>query len=82
LLPETVESSVFDSMVSDRGQRNKLHFGLGLYVVRVIAEHHGGYVKAMNLADSSGVAVIVQLPRLLSSSGPSLHTDNRQVSAG
>jgi two-component system sensor histidine kinase ChvG len=82
LLPQTVESSVFDSMVSDRGQRNKLHFGLGLYVVRVIAEHHGGYVKAMNLADSSGVAVIVQLPRLLSSTGPSLHTDNRQVSAG
>jgi signal transduction histidine kinase len=39
-----------------------LHFGLGLYVVRVIAEHHGGSVRGMNLPDGSGVAVIVQLP--------------------
>jgi len=39
-----------------------LHFGLGLYVVRVIAEHHGGSVRGMNLPDGSGVVVIVQLP--------------------
>ena len=49
-------------MVSHRAQRNRLHFGLGLYVVRVIAEHHGGFVRAINLADGSGVAVLVQLP--------------------
>jgi hypothetical protein len=49
--------------------RNRLHFGLGLYVVRVIAEHHGGTVRGMNLPDGSGVVVIVQLP-LASAPGP------------
>lgn len=62
VLPGEVENSVFDSMVSHRTQGNRLHFGLGLYVVRVIAEHHGGFVRAVNLADGSGVAVMVQLP--------------------
>ena len=62
VLSESVLKSVFDSMVSHRGPQNRLHFGLGLYVVRVIAEHHGGIAKALNLADGSGVAMIVQLP--------------------
>jgi two-component system sensor histidine kinase ChvG len=63
-LPPTSEQSLFDSMVSHRGTeaQSRLHFGLGLYVVRVIAEYHGGSVRAMNLADGSGVAVLVQLP--------------------
>jgi two-component system, OmpR family, sensor histidine kinase ChvG len=61
-LPEKAEKSLFDSMVSHRGPQNRLHFGLGLYVVRVIAEHHGGFVRAVNLADGSGVAIMVQLP--------------------
>ncbi|MEJ2089924.1 MAG: ATP-binding protein, partial [Gammaproteobacteria bacterium] len=63
-LPEQSEGSLFDSMVSHRGPQNRLHFGLGLYVVRIIAEHHGGFVRAMNLADGSGVAIMVQLPRI------------------
>lgn len=62
VLPAKAEKSLFDSMVSHRGQQNRLHFGLGLYVVRVIAEHHGGFVRALNLADGSGVAIVVQLP--------------------
>ncbi len=63
-LPPAAEETLFDSMVSHRGAeaRNRLHFGLGLYVVRVIAEHHGGTVRGMNLPDGSGVVVIVQLP--------------------
>ncbi|MEQ8783543.1 MAG: ATP-binding protein [Roseibium album] len=61
-LPQNAEKSLFDSMVSHRGPQNRLHFGLGLYVVRVIAEHHGGFVRAVNLADGSGVAIMVQLP--------------------
>jgi two-component system, OmpR family, sensor histidine kinase ChvG len=63
-LPRAAEQTLFDSMVSHRGAeaRNRLHFGLGLYVVRVIAEHHGGSVRGMNLPDGSGVVVIVQLP--------------------
>jgi K+-sensing histidine kinase KdpD len=64
LLPAKAEKSLFDSMVSHRGPQNRLHFGLGLYVVRIIAEHHGGFVRAMNLADGSGVAIMVQLPRV------------------
>ena len=64
ILPDDAQESLFDSMVSHRGSsaQNRLHFGLGLYVVRVIAEHHGGNVRAMNLADGSGVAIMVQLP--------------------
>ena len=63
ILPDQVGKSVFDSMVSNRGPHNRLHFGLGLYVVRIIAEHHGGFVRALNLTDNSGVAIMVQLPR-------------------
>ncbi len=63
-LPPASEATLFDSMVSHRGAdaHNRLHFGLGLYVVRLIANYHGGSVRAMNLADGSGVAVIVELP--------------------
>ena len=62
LLPVELQNSLFDSMVSHRGPHSQLHFGLGLYVVRLIAEYHGGSVQATNLADGSGVAFIVQLP--------------------
>ena len=63
-LTPQAEETLFDSMVSHRGAdtQSRLHFGLGLYVVRVIAEHHGGTVRAVNLTDGSGVAVMVQLP--------------------
>lgn len=56
--------NVFDSMVSIRENNpdNRLHFGMGLYVVRIIAEHHGGSVKASNLLDGKGVSIKVTLP--------------------
>ena len=55
---------MFDSMVSVRESNpdNRLHFGMGLYVVRVIAEHHGGSVSAANLHDGGGVSIRVTLP--------------------
>jgi len=62
VLPEESQQSLFHSMVTHRGQKNRMHFGLGLFVVRVIAEHHGGHVRALNRADGSGVAIMVQLP--------------------
>ncbi len=66
VLPLIDGEALFESMVSHRGPQSRLHFGLGLYVVRVIAEYHGGSVRAANLADSSGVAIMVRLPRLSS----------------
>lgn len=64
LLSPEIERTLFDSMVSQRAatRDNRLHFGLGLYVVRVIAERHGGHARADNLADGSGVVVTVALP--------------------
>ena len=55
-------AAVFDSLVSMRGTQSTMHFGLGLYVVRVIVEYHGGSVQAVNLEDGSGVAITVDLP--------------------
>ena len=62
VLPPNDGESLFESMISHRGPQSRLHFGLGLYVVRVIAEYHGGTVRAANLTDGSGVAVMVRLP--------------------
>lgn len=63
IAPDQVDN-IFDSMVSIRESNpdNRLHFGMGLYVVRIIAEHHGGSVKASNLFDGKGVSIKVTLP--------------------
>ncbi len=61
-VPEDRLVSIFDSMVSIRSKEARLHIGMGLYVVRVIAEHHGGSVSATNLPDGNGVTVSVKLP--------------------
>ncbi|MGZ5038513.1 MAG: ATP-binding protein [Usitatibacter sp.] len=56
-LPEAQASRVFDSMVSLRTpepRREGGHLGLGLYIVRLVAEHHGGRVRAVNLPGGSG----------------------------
>jgi signal transduction histidine kinase len=45
-----------------RKQRDALHMGMGLYVVRAIAEHHGGSVRAYNRPDPVGVTIVVRLP--------------------
>lgn len=81
LLPQEVADSLFDSMVSHRGQHSQLHFGLGLYVVRMIAEYHGGSVQASNLSDGSGVAFVVQLP-LAARQTLSKDAEKPMVSAG
>ena len=67
--------ALFDPMVTAREKPGSLHFGLGLYVVRAIAEFHGGSAKAFNLADGSGVVVTVRLPiaRIESPVAPRAH---------
>ena len=63
-IPKEMEDNIFDSMVSVRATSpdNRLHFGMGLYVVRIIAEHHRGTVSAANLLNKNGVTVRVTLP--------------------
>jgi signal transduction histidine kinase len=64
-LPEGMEGRLFESMVSVRpdGARDAPHLGLGLFIVRGIAQFHRGSVAATNKPD--GVIVTVTLPRAL-----------------
>jgi two-component system sensor histidine kinase ChvG len=64
LLPEAMQGRLFDSLVSLRDKAtpgDAPHLGLGLYVVRLVAERHGGVASARNLDDGSGVAFSLQL---------------------
>ena len=63
-LPSGMEDRLFESMVSvrDGGTHDAPHLGLGLYIVRLIAQFHGGTVEARNRVDPPGVAVIVREP--------------------
>jgi signal transduction histidine kinase len=54
-LPEEARAQLFDSMVTMRAPQasapadDAAHLGLGLYIVRLVAEYHGGRVRAANL---------------------------------
>ena len=55
-LPLHLEGRVFESLWQSRpGSDSRPHLGLGLYIVRLIAEFHGGEATAANLADGGGV---------------------------
>lgn len=60
-LPRNLDGTLFDSMVSGRDAGGPSHLGLGLYIVRLIAERHRGRVRAMQLDD--GCRFEVELPR-------------------
>lgn len=64
ILSDTVSAQLFTSMVTSRhgGTAQNGHLGLGLYIVKVITDFHGGIVSACNLADRSGVRFEVEIP--------------------
>lgn len=54
---------IFESLWQSRsGSDSRPHFGLGLYIVRLIAEFHDGHASAENLADGTGVRFVVRFP--------------------
>jgi two-component system sensor histidine kinase ChvG len=62
-LPKGMEEQLFQSMVSirDRNSENEEpHLGLGLHIVRLIAEFHGGEVFAAN--EAKGVRITLIIP--------------------
>jgi two-component system, OmpR family, sensor histidine kinase ChvG len=62
-LPAHVEGRLFESLWQSRPDGDsRPHFGLGLYIVRLIAEFHGGEASARNMT-GGGVRVSVRLPR-------------------
>ena len=63
LIPEALMGRLFESLFEQRqGGDDKPHFGLGLYIVRLIAEFHGGAAVAANRDDGSGVVFTIKLP--------------------
>jgi signal transduction histidine kinase len=66
LLPLEMQDRLFDSLVSlrersARGAGETPHLGLGLHVVRLVAELHNGRASARNLDDGSGVEFNLKL---------------------
>ena len=62
-LPDVPHEQLFDSLVSLREKRlSGQHLGLGLHIVRLVAEAHGGSVSARNLPDDKGVEFTICLP--------------------
>jgi two-component system, OmpR family, sensor histidine kinase ChvG len=62
LAPEA-RGRLFESLWQSRsGSDSRPHFGLGLYIVRLIAEYHGGGVAAADLPAGDGARFGVWLP--------------------
>ena len=63
-LPADMQDRLFESMISVRtGQdQGEPHLGLGLYIVRLIAEFHGARATAWNREDEPGVEIRVEFP--------------------
>jgi two-component system, OmpR family, sensor histidine kinase ChvG len=63
-LPQSMVAGLFDSMVSLRpapSGREGAHLGLGLFIVRLVAEFHGGRVRAVNRSGEGGVRFEVEV---------------------
>jgi signal transduction histidine kinase len=65
LIPEGLLPRLFESLFEMRETRDdRPHFGLGLYIVRLIAEFHGGVAQVANREDGSGVEFTITLPMI------------------
>lgn len=73
IIPKETQETIFDSMVSLRittngnarkgGEREaEPHLGLGLYVVRLVADYHQGQISVINLPEHDGVEFNLHLP--------------------
>jgi signal transduction histidine kinase len=61
-IPEALLGRLFESLFEQReGRDDKPHFGLGLYIVRLVAEFHGGTAVAANRIDGTGAVFTVTL---------------------
>ena len=57
-----IRGRLFESLWQSRTDRDsRPHFGLGLYIVRLIAEFHGGTASAANLRGDAGASFVVRL---------------------
>ncbi|MBV9912838.1 MAG: hypothetical protein JOZ93_09675 [Sinobacteraceae bacterium] len=62
LSPES-QGRLFESLWQSRsGSDSRPHFGLGLYIVRLIAQFHGGEASAASLPAGDGARFSVRLP--------------------
>ncbi|HET7730830.1 MAG TPA: ATP-binding protein [Usitatibacter sp.] len=69
-MPQATLDRLFQSMVSLREEPAARephdpagsHLGLGLYIVRIVAEYHGGRARAANRPEGAGVRFTVTVP--------------------
>lgn len=63
-LPAKMRGRLFDSLVSIREHRDgRPHLGLGLHIVALVADFHGGRCEADDLPDGSGAVFRVFIPK-------------------
>lgn len=63
-LPRQIRDKLFESLWQSRRGKDgdsRPHFGLGLYIVRLIAEFHGGEAFATSLPDDTGARFSIRL---------------------
>ncbi len=64
-LPVSMGEELFQPMVTERNARDdQPHMGLGLYIVKLIADYHGGSVAAMDLPSRQSVRFVIDFPLL------------------
>jgi two-component system sensor histidine kinase ChvG len=62
-IPQELLGRLFESLFEQRqGRDDRPHFGLGLYIVRLIAEFHGGTAVAANRSSGDGALFTIALP--------------------